>query len=102
MIFSDTNLLEMADESFPDHSFKEFGLVGLHTCGNLASASLKIFNGCDKIKMLVNIGCCYHLLKEEFVEDIFFNQEKIEENAGEDGFPMSNYLKDKVIYFALN
>lgn len=96
MIFSDTNLLEMVDENFPAHNFKEYGLAGLHTCGNLAAASLKIYSGNEKIKMLVNIGCCYHLLKEEFVEDIFFNQDKLEENAGEIGFPMSFYLKDKV------
>lgn len=37
------------------------GLVGLHTCGDLASSSLKLFTTNDNIRTICNVGCCYHL-----------------------------------------
>ena len=41
-------------------------LTGLHTCGDLASSMLRIFCVNDSIKALCNVGCCYHLIEEEF------------------------------------
>ena len=34
-------------------------LVGLHTCGDLASTMLKVFVTCPEIKALVSVACCY-------------------------------------------
>eukprot|EP01107_Rhizomastix_libera_P000651 TRINITY_DN11270_c0_g1_i3.p1 TRINITY_DN11270_c0_g1~~TRINITY_DN11270_c0_g1_i3.p1 ORF type:complete len:517 (-),score=132.98 TRINITY_DN11270_c0_g1_i3:54-1604(-) len=40
-------------------------LVGLHTCGNLASAMLNLFFTVDAIKSIVSVGCCYHMITED-------------------------------------
>ncbi|KAH0616718.1 hypothetical protein JD844_028056 [Phrynosoma platyrhinos] len=40
-------------------------LVGLHTCGDLAPNTLRLFNAKPEIKAVCSVGCCYHLLSEE-------------------------------------
>lgn len=95
MIFANTDLKTLAAETFPDEDTSELCLVGLHTCGNLASNSLKQFVRNDEIKLVCNVGCCYHLLFEEF-EDDFFNDEVREmDSLDEAGFPMSRFLREK-------
>ncbi|CAL4059824.1 unnamed protein product [Meganyctiphanes norvegica] len=47
------------------------GIVGLHTCGNLASISLELLVSNPCVHFLCNVGCCYHLLKEEFCNDTY-------------------------------
>ena len=44
-------------------------LTGLHTCGDLASTMLKLFVFNSDVKCLCSVGCCYHLLTEEFVQE---------------------------------
>ena len=44
-------------------------LTGLHTCGDLASSMLELFVTNSDIKSLCSVGCCYHLLSEEFDEE---------------------------------
>lgn len=86
-------------------------LSGLHTCGNLAPSCLRIFSENDQIIALCNIGCCYHLLSEQF--DTFVYQRIRRERNTESkqtavfkstdelnesktiGFPMSNFLIDR-------
>lgn len=41
-------------------------MVGLHTCGDLAPNTLRIFTSQPEIKGVCSVGCCYHLLSEEF------------------------------------
>lgn len=41
-------------------------MVGLHTCGDLAPSTLRIFASKSEARGLCSIGCCYHLLSEEF------------------------------------
>lgn len=95
MIFANTDLKALATKTFPDENIEEICLVGLHTCGNLAPNSLKQFVRNENTKLLCNVGCCYHLLFEEF-EDDFFNDEVREmDNQDEAGFPMSKFLRDK-------
>lgn len=48
------------------------------------------------IDVLCNVGCCYHLLSEEYCADEFFDNRKVRETATDFGFPMSNYLKSLV------
>ncbi|KAG5880587.1 hypothetical protein JTB14_002396 [Gonioctena quinquepunctata] len=64
------------------------GIVGLHTCGNLASTSIRIFSGNEQIKTICNVGCCYHFLNERFEIDT-------EENSVNAGFPLSEFLRAK-------
>ncbi|KFU98332.1 Methyltransferase-like 25, partial [Tauraco erythrolophus] len=62
-------------------------MVGLHTCGDLAANTLRIFTAKPEIKAVCSVGCCYHLLSEQFE-----NQDRPDEVWG---FPMCQYLKDK-------
>ncbi|NXU82773.1 MET25 protein, partial [Xiphorhynchus elegans] len=63
-------------------------MVGLHTCGDLAANTLRIFTAKPEIKAVCSVGCCYHLLSEQFE-----NQEECCDKVW--GFPMCQYLKDK-------
>ncbi|NXO25251.1 MET25 protein, partial [Cisticola juncidis] len=63
-------------------------VVGLHTCGDLAANTLRIFTAKPEIKAVCSVGCCYHLLSEQFE-----NQEECHNQVW--GFPMCQYLKDK-------
>lgn len=96
-----TDFVRLAHENFQE-TFDTFCLTGLHTCGNLAPNSLKIYQKNDKITALCNIGCCYHLLVEEFGQDLFYNEPKYELNKNSLGFPLSTYLKEKRIFLGRN
>ncbi|XP_069485416.1 probable methyltransferase-like protein 25 isoform X1 [Ambystoma mexicanum] len=62
-------------------------MVGLHTCGDLAPNTLRIFAAKPEIKAVCSVGCCYHLLSEEF-------ETQAEENTPEKwGFPMCQELR---------
>jgi len=37
-------------------------LIGLHTCGDLASSCCRYFVRDERVSVLVNVGCCYHKL----------------------------------------
>ncbi|NXK95650.1 MET25 protein, partial [Formicarius rufipectus] len=63
-------------------------MVGLHTCGDLAANTLRIFTAKPEIKAVCSVGCCYHLLSEQFE-----NQEECCDKVW--GFPMCQYLKNK-------
>ena len=41
-------------------------MVGLHTCGDLASSTLRMFVGRQELRAICSVGCCYNLLSEEF------------------------------------
>lgn len=86
-------------------------LCGLHTCGNLAPSCLRIFTENQQIVAVCNIGCCYHLLSEQFSTFVYraIRRERSpesrprevceqpEEKAAKEtyGFPMSQYLIDQ-------
>lgn len=44
-------------------------MVGLHTCGDLAPSTLRMFKDKQELRAVCSVGCCYHLLSEEFNED---------------------------------
>lgn len=89
-ITESTNLNEIIGESFPGTDISKFGLVGLHTCGDLAPSSLRIYHSNQHVKTLCNVGCCYHLLTEKNDQGL---------NVG---FPMSNYLQNQNIILGRN
>lgn len=101
LIDFETNLIELVREQFPDSNATQFCLAGLHTCGNLGPNCLRLFHQNPHIKALCNVGCCYHLLLEEFIVDKYYNREKVEGNPGV-GFPMSEFLRGKGFYLGRN
>ena len=50
-------------------------ISGLHTCGNLAASTLQLFCSSDVATVACNVGCCYHLLDEEFLASPFTTPE---------------------------
>lgn len=44
-------------------------VCGLHACGDLTPSALRLYVRCPQSKVLCLIGCCYHLIEEEFPED---------------------------------
>ncbi|XP_066113659.1 probable methyltransferase-like protein 25 [Saccopteryx bilineata] len=64
-------------------------MVGLHTCGDLAPNTLRIFTSNSEIKGVCSVGCCYHLLSEEYENP---HKEYTQEKWG---FPMCHYLKEE-------
>ncbi|XP_055010000.1 methyltransferase-like protein 25 isoform X2 [Boleophthalmus pectinirostris] len=64
-------------------------LVGLHTCGDLAPSSLRMFVAKAELSAVCSVGCCYHLLSEEF------DPTAEEGSHAVNGFPLSQYLRDQ-------
>ncbi|XP_065145975.1 probable methyltransferase-like protein 25 isoform X2 [Paramisgurnus dabryanus] len=71
-------------------------LVGLHTCGDLAPSTLRMFSAKNELRAVCSVGCCYHLLSEEFDPD---RQGCVD---GVCGFPMSQFLKDQSCFCGRN
>ncbi|KAL7828079.1 hypothetical protein AOLI_G00312310 [Acnodon oligacanthus] len=71
-------------------------MVGLHTCGDLAPSTLRMFVAKPELQAVCSVGCCYHLLSEQFDQD------------GQDcetavyGFPMSQYLREQACFCGRN
>ncbi|KAM3859049.1 putative methyltransferase-like protein 25 [Diretmus argenteus] len=82
-VTAETELRELIDE------LEDAVLVGLHTCGDLAPSTLRMFVAKRELASVCSVGCCYHLLSEEY------------DPAGEEcsrgvcGFPMSQYLRER-------
>uniref|UniRef100_A0A8C7E2E8 Methyltransferase like 25 n=1 Tax=Naja naja TaxID=35670 RepID=A0A8C7E2E8_NAJNA len=66
-------------------------IVGLHTCGDLAPSTLRLFSAVPEIKAVCSVGCCYHLLSEEHE----INGDRCKETRGIWGFPLGRYLKEE-------
>uniref|UniRef100_A0A8C1S687 Methyltransferase like 25 n=1 Tax=Cyprinus carpio TaxID=7962 RepID=A0A8C1S687_CYPCA len=71
-------------------------LVGLHTCGDLAPSTLRMFRAKQELRAVCSVGCCYHLLSEEFDQD---RQGCVD---GVCGFPVSQYLKAQACFCGRN
>jgi hypothetical protein len=84
----DCDLETQLKEGFPSYSLDDkcgFGIIGLHTCGNLGVDSLRLFLANRSAKFICNVPCCYHLLDENplFYPDRRFEGSKmIDRNAG--------------------
>ena len=59
----------------------DHAIVGLHTCGDLAANSLRLFLSCQHSRFICNVGCCYNILSE--CPNSTNNQP---------GFPLSEFL----------
>lgn len=56
------------------NTMKNYGLIGLHPCGDLGPLLLKHFVNDDSVKFICVVGCCYMKLTNR-------------------GYPMSEYVK---------
>ena len=93
-----TDLQSLVTDNFPSDEkncvtfdSNRLGLIGLHTCGNLASDSIKIWIKNDTMKLLCNVGCCYHHIDEEFYRNPYLSKEELDNSVP--SFPLSNQLK---------
>ena len=86
-------LIENFSSEIKDAKFNgnRLGLIGLHTCGNLASDSIKIWINNSTMKFLCNVGCCYHHIDEEFYRNPYLAKEQIDNSVP--SFPLSTQLK---------
>ncbi|XP_029317584.1 putative methyltransferase-like protein 25 [Cottoperca gobio] len=81
-VTAETELRELINE------LEDAVMVGLHTCGDLAPSTLRMFVAKPELVAVCSVGCCYHLLSEEF------------DPAGQEclhsvcGFPLSQHLRD--------
>ncbi|XP_017479501.1 PREDICTED: methyltransferase-like protein 25 [Rhagoletis zephyria] len=102
-ITPDINISELLKQHFPDAADTSYiCLTGLHTCGNLAPTCLRVFHEQAHCKLICNIGCCYHLLQEEYAKPEYFENEKVSALQTSTGFPMSQFLRDKGIALGRN
>ncbi|KAK3098162.1 hypothetical protein FSP39_016789 [Pinctada imbricata] len=108
-IDTDTNLIEVIEQTLAANNLElpvrhkegditsnrdiKLMITGLHTCGGLGASTMRLFVTCEQAPVLCNVGCCYHLMEEEFVANPFTErtQEKGDEHAG---FPMSAFLRN--------
>ena len=72
---------------------------GLHTCGNLAPASLRIFLANPTMKLCCNVGCCYHLLDEEFYTNPY---QVDDQDVKTPNFPLSSILRERQFWLGRN
>ena len=70
-----SDLRPLVEQHLPGES-ERLGIVGLHTCGDLASSSVMTFIHTEKARFLCNVGCCYNHLTSQ-------------------GFPLSNHLSQR-------
>ncbi|XP_072311169.1 probable methyltransferase-like protein 25 [Eucyclogobius newberryi] len=82
-VTAETELRELISE------LKAAVLVGLHTCGDLAPSSLRMFVAKTELTAVCSVGCCYHLLSEEFDPAAQEGSHRV------NGFPLSQYLRDQ-------
>ncbi|XP_054480648.1 methyltransferase-like protein 25 isoform X2 [Anoplopoma fimbria] len=81
-VTAETELRELINE------LEDAVMVGLHTCGDLAPSTLRMFVAKPELAAVCSVGCCYHLLSEEFDPA---GQEGL---RGVCGFPLSQFLRD--------
>ncbi|XP_033470132.1 putative methyltransferase-like protein 25 isoform X2 [Epinephelus lanceolatus] len=82
-VTAETELRELIGE------LEDAVMVGLHTCGDLAPSTLRMFVAKAELAAVCSVGCCYHLLSEEF------DPAGQECSRGVCGFPLSQYLRDQ-------
>uniref|UniRef100_A0A3P8S9K6 Methyltransferase like 25 n=1 Tax=Amphiprion percula TaxID=161767 RepID=A0A3P8S9K6_AMPPE len=82
-VTAETELRELINE------LEDAVVVGLHTCGDLAPSTLRMFVAKPELSAVCSVGCCYHLLSEEFDPA---RQECLQSLCG---FPLSQYLRDQ-------
>ncbi|KRT80597.1 hypothetical protein AMK59_5705, partial [Oryctes borbonicus] len=68
-----------------------FGIVGLHPCGDLGPALLRLYQECHNIKFITIVGCCYMKLTSE---------SEMTSNAY--GYPLSQFSLENKFHLSYN
>lgn len=97
-IDEETDVIHLIQSTFNDEDIKKFGLIGLHTCGNLAANSIRLFLNNPDCQMICNVGCCYHHIDEEF----YTNPYNEDSETSFPSFPLSKALKNQKYYLGRN
>jgi hypothetical protein len=88
-----TDLCSLVKDHFNSDKCEHLAVTGLHTCGDLAPACFRIFASKEECGSMSNVGCCYHLMEEEYVRSPFWIDVKPPLTTGvQPGFPMSRFL----------
>jgi len=68
-------------------------LVGLHTCGDLASTMVRVFKNTPSVMGLVSVSCCYMRMSLDNKNDTEYAE--IDNNTKNEtfGFPMSRFVQ---------
>lgn len=91
-VCDDTDLANIVAQNLGDKT-ERMVIVGLHTCGNLAPSCLRLMTAnMLYVRCLINVGCCYHLMNEEFTGSEFWSD--MDPILKGFGFPMSTYLRN--------
>ncbi|KAH8254908.1 hypothetical protein KR026_004526 [Drosophila bipectinata] len=101
-ITTEINFGDLLEQHFSKKGTSEICLTGLHTCGNLASTCLQVFHAQSDCRILCNIGCCYHLLRERYSTNEFFGNKALMDMQTDFGFPLSQYLQQKKVRLGRN
>jgi hypothetical protein len=68
-------------------------LIGLHTCGDLSPIMMNLFLSQKRVKLLINIGCCYHKITEKGDEHEDLSSLTFENKNITYGYPLSEFVK---------
>jgi predicted RNA methylase len=96
---------EEVDDSFLEEKFgnrrgndedvRPWCMTSLHACGGLSVSMIKSFVSLQQCCLLVNLGCCYHLLDKELIYErgVHYDHEYDSDNAEDNAFPISKAVK---------
>ncbi|RZF40861.1 hypothetical protein LSTR_LSTR003371 [Laodelphax striatellus] len=88
----DTDVVGILREKFGEEDADvSIALVGLHTCGNLGPSSIELFLKMNSVRLLLNVGCCYHLLTDK-LDGEHGKEVPSDLCSNSAGFPMSQLL----------
>uniref|UniRef100_A0A8D8PTA4 Methyltransferase-like protein 25 n=1 Tax=Cacopsylla melanoneura TaxID=428564 RepID=A0A8D8PTA4_9HEMI len=98
----DSDISSMLSEAYPQDSLHNVCLIGLHTCGDLSATTLRLYSKCPSLQCLVQVGCCYHLIEEEFIKSPFWKDVDASLYEHGYGFPLSEHLREKSFFLGRN
>ncbi|XP_017302558.1 methyltransferase-like protein 25 isoform X1 [Diaphorina citri] len=97
----DSDISSILSQAYPQDSLHNVCIMGLHTCGDLSGTALRLFTK-SSLQCLVQVGCCYHLLEEEFIRSPFWKD--VDQSLYEHGygFPLSEHLRSRKFFLGRN
>lgn len=89
----DSDISSMLREAYPQEPLRHVCLMGLHTCGDLGATALRLYARSPALQCLAAVGCCYHLLEEEFCPSPHWKAVDQSLYGQGYGFPLSQHLR---------